>query len=170
MIGTLAAAAQSANFSSVRLRVKGAGKRKVRSPCTLKRNEAERDRITAELRSGATYSLQIGALARTLLLSMNMPVHSSGPEAYNPLINVLLIEDNPVDADLLQCILSKDTTAFAIHTATSMRAAAERLRAGGIELVLTDLSLPDSRDFDTLSAIQAAGSGYPDHRIERLWR
>jgi len=71
-------------------------------------------------------------------------------------VHVLLIEDNQVDALLLECLLSADRDAFVIHKEGSMRAALERLRQGGIQLVLTDLSLPDSRDFQTLSAIQAA--------------
>ena len=90
-----------------------------------------------------------------------MPDHNPGQEVCNTAVDVLLIEDNSVDADLLQCILSKDTEAFVIHTASSMRLAAERLRAGGIGLVLTDLSLPDSRGFETLLAIQAAAPNTP---------
>ena len=91
----------------------------------------------------------------------DMPDHNSGQEICDKTVDVLLIEDNPVDADLLKRTLSTEREAFVIHTASSMRAAAERLRAGGIGLVLTDLSLPDSRGFATLSAIQAAAPDIP---------
>jgi len=75
--------------------------------------------------------------------------------------HVLLVEDSQMDVLLLKALLAKDRDTFVIHTADSMRAAIERLHEGGIQLVVTDLCLPDSRDFQTLSAIQAAAAGIP---------
>ncbi len=76
-------------------------------------------------------------------------------------VHVLLVEDSRVDVLILERLLSKDCEAFVVHTAGSMRAAIERLREGGIQLVVTDLTLPDTQDFQTLSAMQAAAPGIP---------
>jgi DNA-binding response OmpR family regulator len=43
----------------------------------------------------------------------------------------------------------------------SVGEAVERLGQGGIDLVLTDLTSPDSRDFQTLSSVQAAAPNIP---------
>ena len=80
----------------------------------------------------------------------------AGEASRDAAVSVLLIEDSPLDALLLESLLVKDSHAFVLHTAGSLRAAIERLGEGGIQLVLTDLSLPDSHGFQTLSAIQAA--------------
>jgi len=66
-----------------------------------------------------------------------------------------------VDVELLMLLLPKDCDDFVIHAAASMSAGIERLREGGIQLVLTDLSLPDSQGFQTLSAIQATVPSIP---------
>ena len=76
-------------------------------------------------------------------------------------VHVLLVEDSRVDVLILEHLLSEDREAFVVHTAGSMRDAIEQLRQGGIRLVMTDLTLPDTQDFQTLSAIQTAAPGIP---------
>src|SRR5712671_1526540 len=76
-------------------------------------------------------------------------------------VHVLLIEDSRVDVMILERLLSEDREAFSFHTAGSMEDAIGRLREGGIQLVMTDLTLPDTQDFQTLSALQAAAPGIP---------
>jgi signal transduction histidine kinase len=84
-----------------------------------------------------------------------------GESAGDTSIDVLLIEDSQIDIAILRHLLSKERDAFVIHTAGTMRAAIERLSEGGIQLVLTDLTLPDSQDFETLAAVQAAAPRIP---------
>jgi PAS domain S-box-containing protein len=70
-------------------------------------------------------------------------------------IQVLLVEDNVGDARLIREFLADaGVNLFALETADRLSAAKERLAAGGIDLVLLDLSLPDSHGLDTLLRLQ----------------
>lgn len=70
--------------------------------------------------------------------------------------NVLLIEDNPGDARLILEMLSEsDPGAFRIEWVTRLLPGLQRLSDGGIDLVLLDLSLPDSQGLDTCRAVRA---------------
>ena len=75
---------------------------------------------------------------------------------------VLLVEDNPGDADLILAMLEDSrSTRFEFERATHLAAATARLATGGIDLVLLDLGLPDSVGLDTLTAVRAAAPGTP---------
>lgn len=64
--------------------------------------------------------------------------------------NLLLIEDNSDDAMLVQIALSNTRFGpFKIEWVKNLSDGLERLRKGGIEAVLTDLSLPDTQGIDT---------------------
>lgn len=64
--------------------------------------------------------------------------------------SILLVEDNPGDADLIRELLSELRNFPAeIEWVESLEAGITRLREGGIELVLLDLNLPDSSGVDT---------------------
>ncbi len=72
----------------------------------------------------------------------------------NP-INVLLIEDNKGDARLIQEILSEATwRLFEIEVAERLSKGLEALSSATFDVVLLDLSLPDSSGLDTLAGIQ----------------
>ena len=76
--------------------------------------------------------------------------------------NILLIEDDADDADFIQEILVKgNRRAFELEWVARLAEGLERLRQGGIDVVLLDLSLPDSHGLDTLTKLQAQGSGVP---------
>jgi signal transduction histidine kinase len=65
-------------------------------------------------------------------------------------INVLLIEDNPGDADLIEEILSGSAgTQFNVVMADRLVKGLDRLAAEPIDVVILDLSLPDSKGLDT---------------------
>ncbi|MBM3860871.1 MAG: fused response regulator/phosphatase [Verrucomicrobia bacterium] len=66
-------------------------------------------------------------------------------------IRLLLIEDNPGDARLLSEML-RDAQAirFELMWADHLANGLERLRAGGVDVVLVDLSLPDASGMDTI--------------------
>lgn len=66
-------------------------------------------------------------------------------------LKLLLLEDNPGDSRLIEEALREGLgTEFELERVERLSAALERLRAGGIDVVLTDLSVPDSRGLDTL--------------------
>src|SRR5262249_7318273 len=69
-------------------------------------------------------------------------------------IKVLLIEDNPGDACLIQEILEEETSArFKVEQATRLETGLERLAEGGSDVVLLDLWLPDSQGFETFHRV-----------------
>ena len=70
-------------------------------------------------------------------------------------IRILLVEDNPGDARLIREMLSDvKGTAFDLEEAVRLSEARDRLDQGDIDLVLLDLSLPDSYGFDTFQKIR----------------
>ncbi len=77
-------------------------------------------------------------------------------------LNVLLIEDNPGDARLIQETLAEaDTTHFELTHMNCISAGMERLAEGGIDIVLLDLSLPDSQGLETFVKIHSQASDVP---------
>ncbi|MFQ6080818.1 MAG: PAS domain S-box protein [Candidatus Bathyarchaeia archaeon] len=80
----------------------------------------------------------------------------------NKHIKVLLLEDNPGDARLIREELAEVRDAlFDLECADRLSAGLERLAAGGIDVVLLDLSLPDSRRFDTFAKVHAQAPEVP---------
>src|ERR671931_517733 len=75
-------------------------------------------------------------------------------------LKVLLIEDNPLDARLIQIMLAEAGEGlFRLDCAGPLFARPARLEQGGIDMVLLDLSLPDSHGLDTFSKVH---SRFPD--------
>jgi len=75
---------------------------------------------------------------------------------------VLLIEDNPGDARLIREYLSDPAGAsFILEHVPSLGQGLERLAQGGIDLVLLDLSLPDSPMPETFRRTHAAAPSVP---------
>ncbi|MDC4203163.1 MAG: EAL domain-containing protein [Candidatus Manganitrophus sp.] len=77
-------------------------------------------------------------------------------------INALLIEDNPADARLIREILS-DVKGLSLHLVCSDRISTgmKRFHQGPIDVILLDLSLPDSQGLDSLSRVQTQAPGVP---------
>jgi diguanylate cyclase (GGDEF)-like protein/PAS domain S-box-containing protein len=75
-------------------------------------------------------------------------------------VSILLIEDNPGDASLVEEIL-KDVPGFffEIQRADRLEKGLKALEAGGINIVLLDLNLPDSNGFATFQKMHAK---FPD--------
>ena len=77
-------------------------------------------------------------------------------------IHVLLIEDNPIHARLLQGLLSDaQNPGFAVETADQLAAGLARLGQGGIDAVLLDLVLPDSQDMATFERVKEVAPDTP---------
>jgi hypothetical protein len=70
-----------------------------------------------------------------------------------PSDHLLLIEDNPSDAKLVQRALTNTRFGpFQLEWVENLSDGLERLSKGGIDAVLADLSLPDSRGIETLAS------------------
>ena len=72
--------------------------------------------------------------------------------SYNPsLVTVLLIDDDPSFARLLEQIFEIEAPGFELEHADRLSTGLERLAGGGINVTLLDLSLPDSGGIQTFS-------------------
>ena len=77
-------------------------------------------------------------------------------------MRVLLIEDNEDDALIIRQVLVEARGApFDLEWAHRLAAGLERLAEGGIDVVLLDLTLPDSRGLDTLRQVHAEAPDVP---------
>jgi PAS domain S-box-containing protein len=86
-----------------------------------------------------------------------------GPAPLQPL-TVLVIDDNPGDVRLIREMLRGSRTGqhpFGLVCAYCLRTGLRRLEAGGIDVVLLDLWLPDSNGLDTFAAVHAHSPGVP---------
>jgi anti-anti-sigma factor len=72
---------------------------------------------------------------------------------------VLLIEDSPTQAHQFGAML--EGSGFAVEHAARLEDGLRRLARGGIDIVLLDLSLPDSSGIDTFLAARTAAPGVP---------
>lgn len=77
-------------------------------------------------------------------------------------LNILLVEDNPGDAELVRVSLSNtEQTDFDVTGATLLSDALSKLESDEYGVVLLDLGLPDSSGIDTLKSVRDAVPGVP---------
>lgn len=77
-------------------------------------------------------------------------------------IKLLLVEDNPVESQLLEAILARlESPAVDVRTVTSLAESLSVLGTGSFDAVLLDLSLPDSDGLETFRAIHGAAPALP---------
>jgi DNA-binding response OmpR family regulator len=75
---------------------------------------------------------------------------------------VLLIEDNPGDARLIEVMLGDvHGMPFHLECADRLQAGLQRLDQGGVDMVLLDLGLPDSSGLDTVKRTHAHAPDVP---------
>jgi PAS domain S-box-containing protein len=65
-------------------------------------------------------------------------------------IKILLIEDNPGDADLIEEMLDRTDVRFELKCVERLSLGIEQLQADRFDIILLDLGLPDSHGLDTL--------------------
>jgi len=97
-------------------------------------------------------------------ISGNSIVAEPMPETDRPSgpVKALLIEDNPVDAQLIQVMLSgTDSDFFSLEHVQRLEGGLARLDQGDIGIVLSDLSLPDSHGLETFSRLHARAPQVP---------
>jgi PAS domain S-box-containing protein len=75
----------------------------------------------------------------------------------NTKLTVLVVEDNPADVDLMRETLSETgSVTFHVESVQRLSEALTRLEAGGIDLALIDLGLPDSQGLGTFRKLRQA--------------
>ena len=80
----------------------------------------------------------------------------------NAPIKILLVEDNPADADLLQEILSDaNETQWSLVHVEKLKEALHTLRENHFDVVLLDLSLPDKKGLCTVTQTYEAAPDLP---------
>ncbi len=75
------------------------------------------------------------------------------------IIDLLLIEDNPADARLLEVAL--EGSRFRTHRAQNLESALQHLFASSVDVVLSDLSLPDASGLECIHLLTAAAPTVP---------
>ena len=77
-------------------------------------------------------------------------------------INILLVEDNLDDVHFLRMVLNKGSgVRFHLEPARNLAESLARLAKGGIDIVLLDLTLPESSGMDTFHAIKTHANDVP---------
>jgi len=77
-------------------------------------------------------------------------------------IKILVIEDSPDDLFFLRAVLDKVTgTRFQLDAARNLAAGIERLATGDIDVILLDLTLPDSSGLDTFKGVKSHARDVP---------
>jgi phosphoserine phosphatase RsbU/P len=77
-------------------------------------------------------------------------------------IRVLLIEDNPGDARLIEMMLAEaDGDSFELRHADRLEHGLQELGSGSIDIVLSDLSVPDSHGLETFQRLHARAPHVP---------
>src|SRR5882724_6512748 len=84
------------------------------------------------------------------------------PTASENRVRVLMIEDNPLHSRLIEKLLQESRgPEFELAVATTLADGLARLAAGDHDLVLLDLTLPDSHDLETFIRVRAAAPNLP---------
>lgn len=88
---------------------------------------------------------------------------NTGPrDAMRERVRVLVVEANAADVDVVrEAFPAAGPVGFHIEFAPRLSAALVRLEAGGIDLVLLDLDLPDSQGLDTLLCVRNVAPSVP---------
>jgi two-component system response regulator PilR (NtrC family)/two-component system response regulator HydG len=76
---------------------------------------------------------------------------------------LLVVEDDAAMREFVHESLAEE--GYRVDVAPGGKAGVDRVRAGGIDLVITDVKMPDMDGLDMLSEIRALGEGSPPHVI-----
>jgi len=80
----------------------------------------------------------------------------------NDRLSILLVEDSLADAELIEIFLHDDLNVpFTLFRETTLSSTLERLGEGEIDVILLDLSLPDSEGIDTFLKCRDCANGLP---------
>ena len=85
----------------------------------------------------------------------------SPPSAPPSVFRILLVEDNPGDADLVREALTTASSRVQIEHVDSLAEAGSRLAAGNVDVVLLDLSLPDATGLQAVERLHGSAPEVP---------
>ena len=74
------------------------------------------------------------------------------------MVSILIVDDSAIDRQLMDGLLSKESD-FDVWTSTSAADALEQMRQGMIDIVVTDLQMPDA---DGLSLVRSINEGFSE--------
>lgn len=86
---------------------------------------------------------------------------SASEKSWGPRAQVLVVEDSPSDAFLVQAALSRFGSDISCSFAASLQGARVSASASPPDVIVLDLSLPDSEGIDTLERVRTAFSEVP---------
>ncbi len=93
---------------------------------------------------------------------MDIGLTDSGNQEVKEKVRVLLIEDNEDDAQLIrETMTGPEWAAFDLEWVELLSTGLERLASGEIDMVLLDLSLPDSHGLSTVGKVHSKASTVP---------
>jgi len=96
------------------------------------------------------------------MIAESEPQKTAQRESTPPRIRALLIEDNPGDARLIEMMLAEaDGDAFEVRHVERLEHGLRELGNGGIDIVLSDLSMPDSHGLETFQRLHARAPHVP---------
>jgi sigma-B regulation protein RsbU (phosphoserine phosphatase) len=97
------------------------------------------------------------------MIAETMPnVATESEPAASRRIRVLLVEDNPTDAKLIEYMLREaDRDGFELRRVELLQDGLRELGCGDVDLVLSDLSLPDSNGLDTFLRLRSRAPHVP---------
>ena len=73
--------------------------------------------------------------------------------------HILLIDDDPGISEVLGMLLERE--GYGVKFASTVKAALEQVSVPGIDLVVTDLKLPDGTGLDVIAAVRTRHPGLP---------
>jgi glutamate dehydrogenase (NAD(P)+) len=77
-------------------------------------------------------------------------------------VNLLLIEDNPIHVRLIQTLLADSKSpVFEFQHAETLQEGLNRLQADSVDIILLDLTLPDSEELDTFLKVRTSAPNLP---------
>ena len=105
-------------------------------------------RVESQPGQGTTFQVRLP------LIHQGAPAGAMVDRADRQPLQVLLIEDDAVDAQALGAMLVEDGAGpFQVECIERLHPGLERLRRGGIDVVVLDLGLPDSQGLETFTAL-----------------
>lgn len=76
-------------------------------------------------------------------------------------VRVLLIEDSPADAFMIEEMLSEAGGDFILERVSRLSEGIERISRGGLDIIISDLGLPDSQGMETVRTLIPRAMGVP---------
>lgn len=117
-------------------------------------------RVVEKLQA-AQYEMQLSAVRNVSAQARSSRVVGSAFVQPHRALKVLVVEDNPDDAQLLHEFTIAQELPLVLEVADRLGLALERVQTGGHDVILLDLSLPDSAPENTLSTLKKAAPRIP---------